>query len=154
LEVQKNNVPAARLSHMRNLLRRKASPRRGALFLLLALAVSGCATVSDGGPAAVAERPAGLPESFQEHLDKLQSTAPIVLADSPWGTNVAVQVHAPYFAASGRTCRPLTIEPSGERRPGLVCRQQGSEWKRVRVLHHEGRPLLQGTGASRGRGAE
>lgn len=66
----------------------------------------------------------------------------MVLSDSPWGSEATVYAHAPYYAASGRTCRELTIELKGARRPGLVCQLPREGWESVRVLHYGGRPVF------------
>lgn len=51
---------------------------------------------------------------------------------SPWGSPATITAEAPYFAASGRHCRPLAIEsPSMNHAPGLACRSNnGWEWVR------------------------
>src|SRR5699024_5461660 len=99
--------------------------------------VSACSTL----PPSETTRSA-LPAAFQDFLANAPAGSRMVLADSPWGVEATVYVHAPYYAASGRTCRELTIELASTRRPGLVCRLPRGGWESVRVLSHSGRPVF------------
>lgn len=106
----------------------------------LVLALAGCATVQpapDG--AAVTARGDLLPEPVQAALENTPPTGEITLAQSPWGANVSLRFEPPYHAATGRACRDFTI---AQTRPARACRLPNGEWEQVRVLQHEGRPLL------------
>lgn len=74
------------------------------------------------------------PAAFQQFLVQTPAGSRAVLAHSPWGSGVTVIAHDAYFAASGHTCRKLTIVQAGMRRPGLVCRLPDGRWQKVRAL--------------------
>lgn len=113
------------------------------MLALAALALSACTTLPDAAPVAEYDAPAKqLDPALQQFLSEAPAESTLALADSPWGANVVVSAQAPYASASGRTCRALTIESGSESRPGLACRLPNGDWRPVRVLHYQGRPLL------------
>ncbi|MDN5872411.1 MAG: hypothetical protein L0H73_17075 [Nitrococcus sp.] len=83
-----------------------------------------------------------LPAALQTFLARAPAGSSVVLAASPWGARASVYAHTPYYAASGRICRDLTIEQAGRRRPGLVCRLPRGGWESARVLADDGRPVF------------
>lgn len=108
-------------------------------FLLLCVALAGVSACSS---LPLSEPRSALPAAFQDFLADAAPGSRVVLAESPWGPEVTVYAHHAYYAASGRTCRRLTIMQSGMRRPALVCRLPGGGWERVRALIRGGRSLL------------
>lgn len=110
---------------------------------LVAVALSACTTLPDASSVAESEAPAmRLDSALQQFLSDAPAESTLALADSPWGANVVISVQAPYAAASGRTCRALTVESGADSRPGLACRSASGDWQPVRLLHYQGRPLL------------
>lgn len=126
------------LAHPRTVL-------RTAIGSLLALALlAGCATAprttnEDPGWASsdtdTSRTP--LPEALHNALEG-DGPDTVFLKESPWGSDIRVILHPPYAAASGRTCRRLTLEDGQGRRPGLACESGDDSWESVRVLTHEG----------------
>lgn len=105
-----------------------------------------CLMMAGLSSCAVVPLPAG--RSGEPQLSALQqfyAQAPrggrIFVKDSPWGGRVTVVAHESYYAASGRTCRKLTIRQGGMRRPGLVCRLPDAGWEKVRALARDRRPV-------------
>ena len=95
----------------------------------LALTITGCATSypeSTGtGSTNLANLTgaASLPANVSSFLDSAAPGSVIAVSTSPWGSDVEVVAHERYFAASGRSCRELTVSnqrdlPSKE----LACR--------------------------------
>ncbi|MCG5499542.1 DVU3141 family protein [Ectothiorhodospira lacustris] len=92
------------------------------------------AWLSVNGP----DTPTGLPSSLNSFLSEAPSGSSISLADSPWGGDVLIHADAAYFAASGRTCRSLSVHGDHGQRQALVCRKSEDGWEKVRVLTHMG----------------
>ncbi|HWN71482.1 MAG TPA: DVU3141 family protein [Haliangium sp.] len=97
-----------------------------ALALSAALAV-GCAGPRQGPEHAAVSPPSAvapgdeLERELLRRLPELPAEQPVAIHDA------TVIARAPYFAASGRTCRALTIEASGSpSRARLACREDGS----------------------------
>lgn len=104
-------------------------------YTLLALGVltlSGCASQ--------AEQHTSVPHSqysseLNQFLGNAAPGAATTLAQSPWGPNVQVLANAPYFAASGRTCRELEVsQPSGATAYHLACQTDAGTWAQVRPV--------------------
>lgn len=112
--------------------------------ILIAASLAGCAALpfNDGasprgfGPAAEAASTPIFPPTFEAFLTDAPAGTSTVLAESPWGGPVQVQADASYFAASGRTCRPLQVDGPRGLHPALACRAPGRHWEPVRVLAH------------------
>jgi len=114
------------------------------LFLLTVSAlVSGCGAwpvVSEHrAPDAVPEH---FPDAFQSMLSLAPAGSSAHLERSPWGREVGVLLHEPYYAASGRICRGVMVSSDGMRRPALVCERRDGNWEPVRLLHVDGRPAF------------
>ncbi|EAR21668.1 DVU3141 family protein [Nitrococcus mobilis] len=109
---------------------------QGSFLCVAFVGVSACVTLPPSAPRSA------LPAAFETFLASAPAGGRVVLADSPWGPEATVYAHAPYYAASGRTCRELTIELTSTRRPGLVCQLPHGAWESVRVLSHSGRPVF------------
>ncbi|WP_232818187.1 DVU3141 family protein [Zobellella maritima] len=78
------------------------------------------------------------PESdLNNYLSSAVTGGVASLKHSPWGSNVQVRAGAPYFAASGRTCRKLDVTlPSGDTQQHIVCRTGQNTWTPVRPVTH------------------
>mgnify|MGYP003761193165 CR=1 FL=1 len=119
-------------------------PLACALLAAAAVTLSACATLPEAHMASSGREAAatGLDPALQQFLSDAPAASVLALADSPWGANVIISVQEPYYAASGRICRALTVESGAGSWPGLVCRLPDGGWQAVRVLHYQGRPLL------------
>ena len=84
---------------------------------------------------------ATLPDHLDTFLNEQPAGATVMLERSPWGRDVHVMAHAPYHAASGRTCRSLSVETGQGSEPALVCQTGNGHWEAVRVLSHMGRAM-------------
>jgi hypothetical protein len=105
------------------------------------LVVSGCAALPES-PAGPRSSELALPPAIQLLLEQEHGDARSWAERSPWGDGVILELHPSYSAASGRTCRRVTIEPAGAGRSALVCREHDGQWVSVRVLHDGGRARL------------
>ncbi|MDN5850799.1 MAG: hypothetical protein L0H63_14375 [Nitrococcus sp.] len=110
--------------------------RRFALLCMALVGISACSTLPPSDPRSA------LPPALQSFLTSAPAGSSMLLAASLWGPEASVYAHARYYAASGRTCRELTIEQAGMRRPGLVCRLPQGGWESVRVLDYGGRAVF------------
>lgn len=119
-----------------SLIYKKALPS-----LLILISLSACTTVPTqfGSHAAQLQ----LSQAFRHFLAHAPAGDSAFLPESPWGAQVTVYARQAYFAASGRTCRKLTIvHNAGMRRPGLVCRLPSGGWEEVRALRGVSSRLL------------
>ncbi|MFW6093612.1 MAG: DVU3141 family protein [Pseudomonadota bacterium] len=109
-------------------------------LIMAALNVSllaACTTQPRPPGAAAAEAaapPPALPEPVQAVLDREPDGVPATLSSSPWGGDATLVPGTAYQAASGRECRPFTLEAEGYRRPKLACRGDDGTWHEARVL--------------------
>ena len=97
------------------------------VLALVAALTAGC-----GGAQTGPEHPAVSPPSAVAPGDDLERELlrrlPELPAKQPVSINDAtVFAGAPYFAASGRTCRALTMQGAGPARSRLACREDG-DW--------------------------
>ncbi len=117
------------------------------MWWLAVAALSGCASTSRVDPAAplfagaVAEPE--MPASVQGGLENQPAGAQVAVEDGPWGPGAALLLGTRYPAASGRDCRRFAVLGPGGTQPGLACRRPDGTWLRVRVLHDQGRPLME-----------
>lgn len=119
-------------------------PTSLAALMLVALALSGCDTLSGrGGDTAAA--PAALPQRPMEPLALFASQARegerSVLSPAPGAAPVPVQVVRSYHAASGRSCRELSVGSGSASRPAIYC-EEPTGWVAAR-------PLLRGGAVAR-----
>lgn len=57
------------------------------------------------------------------------SSSERLLTSSPWGSNVQVIADAPYFAASGHTCRQLQVsQANGNTQQHIACKLKNGNW--------------------------
>lgn len=104
---------------------------RSIVVCLAVIGLSGCAVTPSFDDAEAART---LPGAFYEFLASAPAGASVFLTESPWGPRVTVIARRSYFAASGRTCRNLTIAQKGMRRSALACRLPDGTWEKVRTL--------------------
>jgi len=100
--------------------------------------VVGCATqsqqVSGGYAASSLSQPMHyLPANFSQVLSTAINGSSQFFATSPYGDQVTVEFQAPYFSASGATCRPLVVNSQASR-VKLACTQNGTQWYAARSL--------------------
>lgn len=125
---------ASRAVHQRSQI------RLSALALLLLWTLGGC-THSPMAPtrvdASIMATPTGrsLDASLARFLTDASAGSVTVLPSSPWGANAEVQADAPYFAASRRICRHLTIRrANAERMVAVACRGEQGNWTSDRLV--------------------
>lgn len=121
------------------------------LAIVATLGLAACATQPAGQHQQRASA-AALPLAYQEFLASALPGEIQRFDSGPWGMDIVLKAQESYFAASGRTCRALTIERAEVMFPGLTCRQEAGSWEPVRVLHMQGRPVL--AVESKGQGAQ
>lgn len=93
----------------------------------LAIALAGCVMqpTQTSGEQAFHRADSGkaLGDTLNGFLSQAAPGEVITLTNSPWGAEAVVTAEQGYFAASGRHCRPLSVEtPLGEGRHALACR--------------------------------
>jgi hypothetical protein len=116
------------------------------LLLLGALVLSsGCATVANqtehsalkGGHNSGASRDY-IEGQLAKDLDNMTGDFTREYSATPFGAASRISAQPPYFSASGRHCRKLSItevsSDSSVESPALVCRVQDGQWEVVRVL--------------------
>lgn len=100
----------------------------GALALGI-ITSSGCAQFAPNSPAATP-----ISNQLADYLNTNNSSA-ILLASSPWGANAQVIADAPYFAASGHTCRQLQVsQANGNPQQYIACKIKDDNWTISRNL--------------------
>ncbi|MDT8893931.1 DVU3141 family protein [Halomonas sp. I1] len=120
---------------------RNGRARGGASVLLLALAIglTGCAAQQGqhaSGSVIVGSQGTPLGANLNGFLSQSAPGSTVVLQQSPWGGNVEVMADAPYYAASGRTCRHLQImslQRSGMR-SAVACETADGSWVSQRLV--------------------
>ncbi|ANB02759.1 DVU3141 family protein [Ectothiorhodospira sp. BSL-9] len=116
----------------------------GACLVVILTACGSVPTQHDNGSWQPGDARSGeptLPERLDTFLNEQPAGATVMLEHSPWGRDVHVMAHAPYHAASGRTCRSLSVETRRGTEPALVCQAGNGHWEEVRVLSHMGRAM-------------
>jgi hypothetical protein len=68
----------------------------------------------------------------------LASAAPFSISEfpsTPWGKNVLLRMGEPYFSASGRNCRKITVlDIEGNESLQLACEFRDGSWEPVRLV--------------------
>ncbi|WP_051234277.1 DVU3141 family protein [Halomonas halocynthiae] len=104
------------------------------LALVLVTALSGCAQMNtqhnNASGSVIAGDDQGTPVgvSLSSFLNESNRGEAVQLAKSPWGPGVNVYPGQPYFAASGRVCRELTIQGNGGERAAIACKMVDGQW--------------------------
>lgn len=104
------------------------------LTLVLITALSGCAQMyaqhNNASGSVIAGGDQGIPvgASLSGFLNESHQGEVVRLSQSPWGPGVNVYSGQPYFAASGRTCRKLTIQGNGGERAAIACKMADDQW--------------------------
>ncbi|WMC09210.1 hypothetical protein PU634_08705 [Oceanimonas pelagia] len=102
-------------------------PLAGTL-VALCLTLAGCASQQENNT-----NSASTP--LNQFLTSAVANATTTLPTSPWGANAQVTAGAPYFAASGKTCRPLQVtQATGTSEQHIACQTQNGEWQLTRSL--------------------
>lgn len=80
----------------------------------------------------------GVPASSEltRFLAQASAGSATTLSTSPWGTNVGVVADAPYFSASRRICRHLTVtrQSNRERHAAVACKSGEGAWVTSRLV--------------------
>ncbi|WP_085920317.1 DVU3141 family protein [Halomonas sp. CSM-2] len=106
----------------------------GALFLAT---LSGCAlqpasqnNAASGSVVAGSEQGKPVDANLNGFLAQSNLGETLQLERSPWGNNVNVTADAPYFSASGRVCRKLTVQQVGRNddQAAIACETANGSW--------------------------
>lgn len=104
------------------------------LALVLVTTLSGCAQMythhdnASGSVIGGGDQGTPVGVSLSSFLNDANRGEAVRLAQSPWGPGVSVYPGQAYFAASGRTCRELTIQGNGAERTALACKMLDGQW--------------------------
>lgn len=119
------------------------------LALALVTTLSGCAQMHtqhdsiSGSVISGGDQGTPVGASLSSFLNEANRGEAVRLAQSPWGPGVNVYSGQPYFAASGRTCRELTVQGNGGERAVVACKRADDQWVARRqittVKSHGGR---------------
>ncbi|WP_275287272.1 DVU3141 family protein [Halomonas elongata] len=120
---------------------RNGRARSGASVLLLALAIglTGCAAQQGQGTSGsviVGSQGTPLGANLNGFLSQSAPGSTVVLEQSPWGGTVEVMADAPYYAASGRTCRQLQVMnlQRSDVRSAVACETADDSWVSQRLV--------------------
>ncbi|OYD25655.1 DVU3141 family protein [Oceanimonas baumannii] len=108
------------------------------LVTMMALAtLAGCASQpAQTGDTTVNSTP------LNQFLNNAASHSATQLTTSPWGDNVQVTTGVSYFAASGKTCRPLQVTlAAGSQEEHIACKTQNGQWQLSRAITAPGGEL-------------
>jgi hypothetical protein len=109
------------------------------VFVVFPLVV-GCANIPSSeiqAPRAKNKIIAGpvLDEEVSTSLASVATLSKPEFASMPWGENVFLQAGAPYFSASGRNCREITLlDVEGNESLQLACEFRDGSWEPVRLV--------------------
>lgn len=107
------------------------------LGALLLATLSGCAlqpaahdTSASGSVVAGSEQGKPVDANLSDFLAQSHLGETLQLARSPWGNNVSVSAGTPYYAASGRVCRELTVQQMGRNddQAAIACETATGNW--------------------------
>ncbi|MBB3140780.1 DVU3141 family protein [Halomonas organivorans] len=111
------------------------------LLMALTLGLTGCAALQppamqSGSVMADANDGQPLGDNLNGFLSQSAPGSALALDNSPWGGNVQVMADAPYYAASGRTCRQLQVTQlrSGNVRFEVACQLANGQWVSQRLV--------------------
>ena len=98
--------------------------------LVVLTLLGGCNTLAPNSSQSSLDESTSPPTtSMATELDRFLNSAAqtsAVLTDTPWGKQLEVTADAPYYAASGLTCRQLVL--GGSQQKALVCQQPNGSW--------------------------
>lgn len=108
--------------------------------ILLTIALNGCTTA--GGRTTSMQQYGAPPQTLLPgDINQFVSSQPAgsrsVFATSPWGSQVEIGLSATYFAASGRPCRELEVQPAAtdaDRSRLLACEVEANQWQAGRAV--------------------
>lgn len=103
------------------------------LALTLVITLSGCAQMyaqhnTTGSVIIGDDQGTPVGASLSGFLNEANRGEVVRLAQSPWGPGVNVHSGQPYYAASGRICRELTVQGSGGERVQIACKTANDQW--------------------------
>lgn len=117
------------------------------LALALVATLSGCAQMyaqhdnTSGSVIAGGDQGTPVGASLSGFLNEANRGEAVRLAQSPWGPGVNVYSGQPYYAASGRTCRELTVQGNGGERAVIACKMADDQWvtrRQITTLQSQG----------------
>ncbi|MBS8270397.1 hypothetical protein DYI26_16935 [Halomonas litopenaei] len=124
-------------------LSRKSVFRRGATvtLLLATVLITGCVQrplTQPNSAQGIMSEPSGIPASsdLSRFLAQTPAGSATTLSSSPWGANVEVVADSPYFSASRRICRHLTVtrRSNGDRLAAVACKSGEGAWFTSRLV--------------------
>lgn len=116
---------------------------RGISFTIIAAVigqiVSGCVPLKSDRDYQMKGVPASafMPSDIAEFISLSQANVSAAFLQTPWGENVTLTTHIPYYSASGVQCRELSIQRASTAGRALVCSNDQQRWYQVRVLPSE-----------------
>ncbi|MAR74089.1 MAG: hypothetical protein CME78_17920 [Halomonas sp.] len=122
---------------------RKSVFLRGATvtLLLATVLITGCVQrplTQPNSAQGIMSEPAGIPASgdLSQFLAQTPAGSATTLSSSPWGANVEVVADSPYFSASRRICRHLTVtrRSNGDRLAAVACKSGEGAWFTSRLV--------------------
>ncbi|WP_409523351.1 DVU3141 family protein [Nitrincola sp. MINF-07-Sa-05] len=105
--------------------------------------VGGCSSMQNSLPFSKShadyQAPSVTQPSLPNEIGKLLTEASISqifqVTPSPWGDQVELRLDAPYFAATGQTCREFSVlRTSGVVSRHLACEHAAGRWLEVRLI--------------------
>lgn len=117
------------------------------LALALVATLSGCAQMyaqhdsTSGSVIVGGDQGTPVGASLSSFLNESHQGEVVRLSQSPWGPGVNVYSGQPYYAASGRTCRELTVQGNGGERAEIACKMVDDQWvtrRQITTLQSQG----------------
>lgn len=117
--------------------------RQGAVVMLLlaTVQIAGCVQsplTQPNSAQGIMSEPSGVPATsdLTRFLSLTPAGSATILSSSPWGANVDVVAGSPYFSASRRTCRHLTVtrRSNGDRLAAVACKSGDGAWFTSRLV--------------------
>jgi len=110
---------------------------RLAIGLAAIILLVGCNSLAVNSPqrsSELSDQPAPVEATaLDQFLNNSAPQSSAIVADTPWGKQLEISADSPYFAASGLTCRQLSI---GElQQKALVCQQPNGRWIPSRLFN-------------------
>ena len=137
-----NPVEEAALERMPGVPRASVFRRSVTVALLLAtVLITGCVQrplTQPNSAQGIMSEPSGIPATgdLSRFLAQTLAGSATTLSSSPWGANVDVVAGSPYFSASRRTCRHLTVtrRSNGDRLAAVACKSGDGAWFTSRLV--------------------
>lgn len=115
--------------------RRMWTLTRASVLVLVLTGLSACTMIPTKHAGPVQPDNARLSAQFRHFLAQAPAGSSMVAAPTnPWWPGATVYAQKSYYAASGRTCRGLTVTTTGPSQHALVCHFDDGSWRQARAL--------------------